>query len=195
MNIAVEPPTLAYRLVSNDELGCARVEWETGTVDLTATELLRTGSDGEEASDRNEVSAWLEDYIMSHGGSAPAKDVFKAGAGAGYAKHTLQRARKKASVVTKKGSMGSGWSWEIVPEDDTKMTKNTAPSDPSSSSPSVSPSGDCRDSGTPYVSDTGPTGGTTGAPTNKSGEGECQLHPVPLPPGVCHTCDQTRGAA
>jgi 5S rRNA maturation endonuclease (ribonuclease M5) len=105
-------------------------------------DLLRgAGEDPEEKSEQDAAAAWLRAYL---GGmpnrEAPAKDVLKDGQEAGFAKHTLQRARQRAGARTQKSDFSSGWVWALQPEDDTKMTKITCADGVSSSSPSPSPS-------------------------------------------------------
>ena len=114
LNLAVEPASLAYRLVSDDTLGCARVEWEGG-VDMAAGDLLRGPRDDEERSERDEAVDWLTEYLADAGGSAPAKDVLRAAAGVGIAKTTLHRARKRAGVTSTRAGFGvaGGWAWSI----------------------------------------------------------------------------------
>lgn len=141
-NLALEPPSLAYRLVSDDANGCARVEWEDAPVEHTATSLLRAPVDEDEHSERDEAANWLTTYLMEQGGEATAGEVLKAGRGAGFATHVLQRARKRAGVASRKAGFGSGWVWALSPEGDTKTTKNTGHRVLSSSSSSPSSSAD-----------------------------------------------------
>jgi AAA domain len=105
-------------------------------------DLLRgySGEDAEEKTEQDEAAAWLRDYLDSQlNREAPAKDVFKDGQAAGFAKHTLQRARKRAGARTQKSDFGGGWVWALPPEDDTKATKATANEHVSPSSASLSP--------------------------------------------------------
>jgi RecA-family ATPase len=49
MNIAKEPPTLAYRLVDDGTLGVARCDWEPDAVDISAEDLGVKNPDGRTA--------------------------------------------------------------------------------------------------------------------------------------------------
>ena len=109
MNLAAEPPSLAYRLVSDAATGSVRVEWETEPVDHTAASLLRT--DDSEPSERSEAVDWLLGFLRESGGSAPARDVFKAARADGISERTLQRARAKAGVNSERRGFASGSVW------------------------------------------------------------------------------------
>lgn len=115
LNIAAEPPTLAYRLISDDELGCARVEWEPGPVDLTAAALLSAPRNEEERGERDEAAEWLSNYLSDAGGSAKASDVFKAARADGLAERTLKRARDRAGVTSERRGFGQGSVWSLNP--------------------------------------------------------------------------------
>ena len=140
-------PSLAYRLegvevpTPTGPAQTSRLVFE-GNSERTVADLLRDARGGDdERSDQDEAGTWLLDYLGGRGGEAPAGDVLKAGSGDGFAKHTLQRARRRVGVVTRKSGLQGGWVWALAdPEDDTKMTKVTTLGVLSSSSPSVSPS-------------------------------------------------------
>ncbi len=98
LNLATEPPSLAYRLVPDFALGCARVEWEDGPVEHTATTLLRHPVDDQDRTERDEAANWLTDYLIGNGGTAPRKDILRATRAAGYSEATLKRAKDAAGV-------------------------------------------------------------------------------------------------
>lgn len=116
MNLAAEPPALAYKLVPDPIRDCTRIQWQSGTVDYTADDLLRRVEDEDERSLRDEAVEWLVAYLHEHGGSAARRDVIKAARVDGIAERTLDRARRRAGVVSKRqgfnerGSTGSIWS-------------------------------------------------------------------------------------
>lgn len=120
-NLAKMPPSLAYRLVSAPGSHVARVDW-CGESEHGAAALLSAAPDSQ-PGERDEAVAWLLDYLESHGGEAIAGQVIGAGAKAGIAKRTLQNARKRAGVVTRKGSMGGGWVWAIPVEGATETVE------------------------------------------------------------------------
>jgi AAA domain-containing protein len=98
LNLAAEPPSLAYRLVPDSALGCAWVKWEDGPVEHTATTLLRPSVDDQDRTERDEAADWLTDYLIGNGGTAPRKDILRAARAAGYSEATLKRAKNRAGV-------------------------------------------------------------------------------------------------
>lgn len=110
--------SLAYRIeeaiVPSDDGGTAsvgRVAW-LGESATTVRDLLQRSPQGEEdRGDREEVAGWLVDFLVSNGGEASAKDVFKAGQVEGYSKDQLKRA-KGARVRSAK--VADRWVWELV---------------------------------------------------------------------------------
>ncbi len=113
MNIAAEPAALAYRLVSADELGCARVEWEDGPVQTTAADLLRAQVDAEEKTERDDAVSWLRWYLGQHGGGAPRKDVIAA-AGREHSERTLQRAIRGTDFRVERSGFPSTTTWFLA---------------------------------------------------------------------------------
>ena len=104
-NVAAPVPALAYRIVSAEENGCARVVWD-GVSDHTSGSLLSGTSDDEERTARDEAVAFLQDYLST--GKQPAAEVKKAAKAAGIAERTLDRARKRGSVLTSREGFGPG---------------------------------------------------------------------------------------
>ena len=143
-NITVMPDSLAYRLTNDDEFGCARVEWDDSPVLISATDLLHASQESaDDRDERNDAGGWLKSYLLDNDGEAPAPDIFKAGKAVGYSERTLQRAKKRAGVLSEKADFDAGWMWRFIspkPEGDTKATKASTPRALSPSSPSVSPS-------------------------------------------------------
>lgn len=116
LNIAPEPPALAYRLVSDDDLGCARVEWESEPVDgMTASRLLSGPMDEEERTERDDAASWIVDYLSNRGGSATKGDVLKAARADGIAQRTLERAMRRAGVTSERVGFGQGTVWSLEP--------------------------------------------------------------------------------
>lgn len=135
-NLAAIPSALGYRLVDSPEHGCARIDW-LGVTTHSAQELLSIAADSDEdRSDRNEAVDWLSRWLVDQGGEAIASDVFKAAARDGLAKHTVQRARKRAGVSAHKDGFGGPWIWRFTPEGDTEDDKGDSTLSPSSLSPS-----------------------------------------------------------
>lgn len=113
-NIAVEPPSLAYRLVSDDRLGCARVEWDDSPVTMTAADLLRSAMDTGDREDRDDIDTWLRDLL--DGGPMQSKDVFRAADGAGYSRDQTKRAKKRIGAVAEHPELSGPWYWSLPRE-------------------------------------------------------------------------------
>ncbi len=98
MNIAAEPPALAYRLESVPEFGCARVVWEPEPVDLDANALLRAPESTDERSELDAAVDWLRHYLESCGATDRSATVKAAGKDAGFSERTIQRARQRLDL-------------------------------------------------------------------------------------------------
>src|SRR4051794_6236870 len=115
---SLDVPSLAYRIdadeVPADHGGTAsvgRVAW-LGESDTTVRDLLQRAPQGDEdRGEREEVADWLVDFLVSSGGQAPAKDVFRAGQAEHYSKDQLKRAKGKR---VRSAKVGDRWVWEIV---------------------------------------------------------------------------------
>jgi hypothetical protein len=114
-NLAAMPEALAYRLVSDDERGCARVVWE-GVTSHTADSLLSVPRDDDERTERDDAADWLKDTLAQEG--LPAKKVLSLAREAGYSETTLKRAKARVGVRSKKLGMGDGWVWVLPTEED-----------------------------------------------------------------------------
>ncbi|WP_052427704.1 AAA family ATPase [Actinopolyspora erythraea] len=88
-----------------------------GDTDQDVGELLNQESAStEDRAERNDAVAWLRAHLAESGGEAVAGDLFKAAERDGFAKRTIQRARSKAGVTTRKGDRG--WLWTYSPTDE-----------------------------------------------------------------------------
>lgn len=115
LNLGPEPPALAYRLVSDTALGCARVEWEPDPVEISTAHLLSGPDNDEERGERDAAAEWLTGYLSERGGAATRNEVLKAGRSDGFAQRTLERARKRAGVSTMRTGFGQGSVWSLEP--------------------------------------------------------------------------------
>jgi hypothetical protein len=113
-NLAVEPPSLTYRLESAPGSDVARVVWGDAS-QHSAADLLRTGDVQEDHSERDEAVGWLRGYLTDQGGSAPAADVVKAARADGIAERTLKRARHRAGVTSKRSGFPARAMWSYDP--------------------------------------------------------------------------------
>jgi AAA domain len=90
----------------------------TGESERSVHDLLRgTGTeDPDGKSERDEAVEWLRDLLGSSGGELPAKEVKAAARGAGIAERTLDRARPKAGVATKREGFGKDavYMWRLT---------------------------------------------------------------------------------
>jgi len=107
MNIALEPASLAYYLVTDQLHGVARVQWD-GVTERRARDLLAEPASEDDRSERDQAAEWLTGYLTDNGGEASAKDVKKAARADGIAERTLDRARTRAKVTTGRSGFGRG---------------------------------------------------------------------------------------
>lgn len=111
-NLAAPVPALAFRLVPDDEHGCARVAWD-GETTHTASQLLEH-REPEERSAGDEAVDFLTDLLG--GGPLPAAEVKRLARAAGLAERTVDRARSRAGVETKRDGFGKGatYTWSLA---------------------------------------------------------------------------------
>jgi hypothetical protein len=110
-NLAVKPPSLAYRLVPHQPLDCARVKWE-GEIALSADALLNPPRE----TKRDEAAEFLEDALAD--GPQPARTLFELAEDNGISEKTLRRAKSALDVEAfrrgKDGEVGGGaWWWKL----------------------------------------------------------------------------------
>ncbi len=113
-NLAPIAPTLAYSLLNDEESGCAAVQWH-GEDPHMASELLGVQLGAEEAEEQDHTVSWIQDYLYHCGGTATGGAVITAATKAGYAKATVQRARKRARVSYRRGGWQGGTVWVLDP--------------------------------------------------------------------------------
>lgn len=83
----------------------------TGETDAHVETLLNDTTPSDD--DQDELDDWLRSYLTDQGGSAPARDVLKDGAGVGYSKDRLKRAKKRLHIASSKAN---GWAWQLPPD-------------------------------------------------------------------------------
>ncbi len=59
---------------------------------------------------------WLRYQLATLGGTAPARDLVRAAAAAGYSRTTLHRARQQLHITTTKPTYNGGWHWNLPPQ-------------------------------------------------------------------------------
>lgn len=111
-NLAAMPTALAYRLVPDEEHGCARVRWE-GPTGHQANDLLGTSADDEH--DGADAAAVLTSILCD--GPLWVKKCIEAMAEAGYSKDQAKRAKAKVRAISVKvgapGDAEQGWQWQL----------------------------------------------------------------------------------
>jgi hypothetical protein len=133
VNIAVRPATMAYRLISDELHGCARVSWE-GTVTATADDLVNVELP-EERKERVTATDFLKTALAD--GARRSKDVEEEAREAyGISPRTLTNARRHLGILATKTK--EGW-WIELPPVDSAESKNEE-QDRKGATPSVLPS-------------------------------------------------------
>jgi hypothetical protein len=106
-NLAAMPEALAYRLVTEEQYGVARVVWDGATGHKAADLLRLPGRDDEDgAPARSEAEQVLAEILAE--GPVPAKKVKAIASEAGVAERTLARAREALGVTTQREGFGPG---------------------------------------------------------------------------------------
>jgi len=160
-NLGPAPESLGAKLISalvdtpDGAADVGRIEW-TGVTDRDARDLLGGSEDGDRA-ESDEAVEWLLHFLTERGGEAIAGEVIGAAAKAGFAKHTVQRARKRANVQSRKGSMGGGWVWAVRVQDGHEGDTEDDEGNRSRAQSSSSSSRHLRDASTPDAGDSGAT--------------------------------------
>ena len=152
-NLAPLAGSIGYHLVSAPPpLDCAAVEWSTGSMSLSADDLLRSIT-SEEADDRKEIDAAIES-LFEGTTFVRADDALKQLSNTGFERNAVLRARKRLGIVTEKVSMDpkDGWVWrwpkeftktDQQPSRPTTVESEIAPMPPRSEMP-VSPADDAE---------------------------------------------------
>jgi len=180
-SLGPEGPPLAYvfeEAVVDTKFGPAVISRFafTGESERSVYDVLRENrGDDEDRTEQDEAAAWLVDHLAQQGGEANAGDAIKAATKHGFAKRTVQRARKRAGVAAVKSGMSGGWLWSI----DSRRRHQGAeaakpqPQTVAPSAPSVAPSeiehDDCPDCGAPL--DHGPPGACPALPCTRRPDG------------------------
>jgi hypothetical protein len=131
-NLAKMPDALAYRLVTDDRHGVARVVWD-GATGHTAADLLRVRRDDpdDQAPARSEAEEVLREILSD--GPIPARQAKQLARDAGIAERTLDRARQGIGAVTRREGFGKGarWLWSLPDPDPIGATETPlSPSSP-----------------------------------------------------------------
>jgi len=175
----MDMPTLVFRIVGEKVADTAEGAVWTGKIENLGEDerTIREAAEAAAASpgDRSavaEAAGWLEDYLVTRGGSADSADIKKQGANAGHTQRTLQRAREQLGIKAKPHGFPrqTDWSLPVVPGSDPVGTTEPSPAMPTSGE-------------TPTVGTTDTTGETLGKANLLFG-GLARLEPVVPPKGV-----------
>lgn len=108
MNLAAEPSSLGYQIESTPNGPVAT--WGSEPVKWSANDVLRRRAvDTEEKQERDEIEAFLADYLNINGGAVSPVDLFKDGRDAGFTQPMLRNAKKKLGVRAIR--VGNRWYW------------------------------------------------------------------------------------
>jgi len=106
MNIAVLPPTLAFRI------GAEGVEWEKDPVTGLSQERVFGMPKPEETDTQREARAFLRD-LLRDGKPMPSNEIYAEGKKEGFSPKLLRRAAKAEKVKIDKEGMKGGWTWTM----------------------------------------------------------------------------------
>ena len=122
-NIGPDVGGMAYTINAKEtSIGpVAILKWEPDAIDIDAAEALTP--DSEERTERNEAADWLAELLRS--GPMKAGDIRKKSNAEGFSWRTVQRARKRAGVVSERSGFGAGTRWAVRTDCDT--TESTTP--------------------------------------------------------------------
>lgn len=112
-NLASKPPALRLRLVDDPGTNQSRIQW-CGTTHHTATTLLAEPTTVRDRSPIDEAVEFINDQLTA--GPIAATEVQSAAHDAGISPATLNRAKRRCDVVSRKAGGPSGeqsWFWEL----------------------------------------------------------------------------------
>jgi hypothetical protein len=118
-NIAKEPPTMAYRIVS-EQGEKAHIRWEKGTVPLTADELLSPPAAAENTqrvSSVDEARAFLKELLAD--GPMSSRGVWREARDQGIGRYALENAKRELRVEARHDGDDGGWRWHPSKQEET----------------------------------------------------------------------------
>lgn len=108
-NLSAPASGMAFRVIASS--GTARVEWESGVVNLTANEVLGSTEVQEGQSQKQEAIEWLRELLAD--GPVAAKKVRGGAEEAGLSWATVRRAKDALGVKPQKSTFNGGWDWRL----------------------------------------------------------------------------------
>lgn len=113
-NLGPDPGTLAYR-IEEVTLECGvrvgRVDWQEGTVDMSADDVLDDARPDRGPSKVEGAVAWLEGYLAE--GPVESTRLLADAQSEGHKKRTLERASEDRRVVKRPAGFGGQWVWSL----------------------------------------------------------------------------------
>lgn len=117
-NLSQSAKTLSYQTigicVTEERIPTSKIVWG-GECDLTAQDLT-IRPDQNERHDRQEAARWLMVFLSD--GPKDATEIFKEGKRLGFSDSTLNRAKKKAGILSDKRAFSgnNSWAWRLPPQ-------------------------------------------------------------------------------
>jgi len=108
-NLGSDQGGYAFRLEGDP---ISKVAWEPSEVnDRTADEAVGCGTKrrGPEPSAQDDCTTWLIDRLAK--GPRPAGEMWEEAEAEGFARKTVQRAKRRAGITSEKSSQSGGWLW------------------------------------------------------------------------------------
>lgn len=104
-NLGPPAPAMGYQLVTDDDRGCARVEW-LGATAHTADALVAAPATDDERGALDDAVDWLRSMLAK--GPRPRAELGRLARGEGIADRTLARARERTGVVANRDEHAHG---------------------------------------------------------------------------------------
>jgi putative DNA primase/helicase len=108
-NLSSPAAGMSFRVVAAN--GIARVEWESGVVDINVNDILGDAGVAREGGALAEAREWL--YGVLADGPVGAKNIQSEARAAGIPWITVRRAAEAIRVTRRKSSFGGGWEWRL----------------------------------------------------------------------------------
>ena len=121
-NLAMMADSLQFQLVTDEQFGCARIEWLGKS--MVSADILYSEPNQDERNQTDEAMEWLQDFLGDS--EIDNKDVKRKATEAGISEKALRRAREKLRVqITRKGKgKDQVTTWLLAPHTPTDAPLN-----------------------------------------------------------------------